>query len=170
MPVGLINLESDYAFNLQYDEAFVFGISIQPVMNTVINGNGHIIDGDYKAALFNILNAQFRVTFNNLTFINVGYSNDMEDCYRNQAPPGTGDARKIINAVRIVGSDVMFSNCKFISNKCTMDGAISASSFSKFEVFNSQFLSNNAANGAAITMDHSCSVEIYQSDFAQNMA
>ena len=104
------------------------------------------------------------------SFINVGYSNDMEDCYRNQAPPGTGDVRKIINAVWIVGSDVMFSNCKFISNKCTMDGAISASSFSKFEVFNSQFLSNNAANGAAITMDHSCSVEIYQSDFAQNMA
>ncbi|WP_295616496.1 hypothetical protein [uncultured Methanobrevibacter sp.] len=91
MPLGVIGLTSDYSFNLTTDEAFALGISLHPTMDTIIDGNGHSIDGDFKAVLFTIIHAPFSITFRNVNFINAGYSDEMRECYEGLAPPGTGD-------------------------------------------------------------------------------
>ena len=167
---GSITLISDYSFNSQTDQPYVFGVSIQPVMDLIINGEGHTIDGDFKAALFNILNAQFTVTFQNLNFINVGYSNDMQPCYDEQAPHGGGDVTKLFNAVRIVGSKVIFRNCTFMNNHCPCYGAISASANSDIDIQNCKFIENEGMNGAAFTVDFSCHLNLANSIFMQNNA
>ncbi len=69
---SLIVLEDDYTYDESTDSAFLNGISIKH--NVTIDGNGHTISGDSKAAGF--YTAQ-RVLLKNIKFINCGNPNNV---------------------------------------------------------------------------------------------
>ena len=72
---AIINLDKDYTFNPATDSDFTAGIVIN--RNITIYGNGHTIDGNKKARIFQINGGD--VTFYNITFVNGNADNDEYD-------------------------------------------------------------------------------------------
>ena len=67
----VINLDVDYLFDPNTDDAFVDGIIIN--RNIVINGNKHVIDGYEQSRIFNIV-VDGSLTINNVTLTNANKS------------------------------------------------------------------------------------------------
>lgn len=108
-----INLQSDYKYDSSRDFGFENGIVIS--RSITINGNGHTIDGNFQARIFN---ATTYVNFNNITFIN--------------AKADIGSA--------IIGSNYAVMNSKFINNVATDSGGAISGGYAS----NSIFQNNNA--------------------------
>ena len=170
MTLGHLELINDYAFDRKTDQSLVFGVTIANLLNpnAVIDGNGHRIDGLQLAALFNVVSTN--MTFRNLIFTNVGFSDDMRECYEREAPQGVSDIKDLFNAVHITQSKVKFVNCTFINNQCPKYGSIYASMQSQIEIINCRFINNNANYGAALTSDLLSSLDIQKSNFTNNHA
>lgn len=136
-----INLDSDYKYNPAYDSGFVNGIVIS--RQITVYGNGHTIDGNSQARIFN---ATSYVYFNDLIFIN--------------AKSDRGSA--------IIGSSYAVMNSKFINNVATDSGGAIIGGYALNSVFQSNsaslyggaaykssvdnctFLDNSASEGGAI--------------------
>ena len=67
-----INLTKNYVYDSSKDSSYKNGIVINK--NMVINGNGHIIDGNHSAKMFQITSG--RVYLNNITFVNSNTSSN----------------------------------------------------------------------------------------------
>ena len=167
---GHVDLENNYRFNLNTDAVFALGISISSEMNVIIDGHGHSVDGAMQAALFRVVNSPSSITFRNINFMNAGFSDAARECYENEAPHGGGNAEDVFNAVRIVKSNVIFSNCSFQNNQCPVYGAVNALQNSRIRMLNCYFNLNTAQKGAAITFDYSCRANIIGSNFTNNNA
>ena len=176
LSLGHIDLTSDYKFNYETDAVNIFGLVICPSTFTVFDGHGHYIDGNFQAGIFHVFTdpyMEFRpsITFQNVIFKNVGFSEDMMDCYEEQAPPGeVENYKKVFNAVRASNIYINFYNCKFISNNCPVNGALSLRKKTNMIMQNCSFESNQATHGAAITMDTSCHFDISNCHFINNNA
>ena len=120
-----ITLEHDYVFDEAYDSAFVNGIPITG--NIVINGNGHIINGNGRARLFDISNGA-HVTIENIQLIN-----------------GIGENGGAILAS--ANTEVIIINASFSQNTAsTAGGAIYSEGV--LNVDNSTFKNNTAESGS----------------------
>ncbi len=176
LPNGRVDLFADYRFDSSSDEAYVFGISIVPTAMTTIDGHGHSIDGNFEAAIFSIYcneadldGGLMAITFRNLIFRNVGWSDDMRDCYERRAPPGEVDkVKSLFNAVRATGVQLIFKNCSFYSNECPVNAPISCKRKSQITVENCNFHDNAGNLGGAISIDTSCYADIRNSNFTSN--
>ena len=100
-----ITLDKDYKFNPETDGDFVEGIPLWP-WNVNIDGNGHTIDGDHKARIFNatlMMNKAF--TLQNIKFVN-GFA-------------GSDRTEKSIGGAILIGANnvnAAFTNCLFENN------------------------------------------------------
>ncbi|WP_407413824.1 C1 family peptidase [Methanobrevibacter sp.] len=121
-----IDITQDYIFDEKADAGLDSGIVIKKT-NFVINGNGHTLDGNSMARIFNV--AGESITINNLTFIN-------------------GNAN-IGGAVLCDGNNAVINNCTFNKNNATTDGG--AVIFrNNGKVMNSIFTDNYSPDCAAI--------------------
>ncbi|WP_462315449.1 right-handed parallel beta-helix repeat-containing protein, partial [Methanobrevibacter sp.] len=156
-----VNLTNDYCYDPDFDGEFADGIVInRPV---TINGNGHTINAQAKARVFNV--AASGVTINNLTIKNANYtgnggaiyfsqSGSVTNCNftNNQAtgsyPDGNGGAIYFGE-----DSEGSVTNCNFINNTATMDGGAVYIGASHSSVANCNFINNKAeSDGGAIYM------------------
>ena len=103
-----INLDKDYSFAPGTDSNFVNGIVIN--RSITINGNGHTINANNQARIFNVTNY---VNFNNIVFRN--------------AYADSGAA--------ITGSNYAVSNCRFVSNDASSHGGAMLGGYAKNSVF-----------------------------------
>lgn len=104
-----IYLSDDYVYNPDKDSQFATGIPIIRSIN--VYGNGHTINGNNQARIFNVSNY---VNFNNINFINA-YS-DM------------GSA--------IIGSNYAILNCNFTNNHATISGGAIQGGYARNCIFN----------------------------------
>lgn len=136
-----IYLDSDYRYNPTSDSQFAKGIVLSRSIN--IYGQGHTIDGNNQARIFN---ASAYVSFNNVHFIN--------------ANSDRGSA--------IIGSNYAVTDSYFTNNHATLSGGAMAGGFASNCVFESNsavsfggaiyqgsadectFISNSASEGGAI--------------------
>ena len=145
-------LEDDYHYDSDYDSKFKNGIIIDKP-NLTIDGNGHTIDGEKTARIF-------QITAENVTLININIINGAPAdrvggtvIFNN---PGTVINCHFTNNNAIVGGAIQFNddgvvaNSTFKSNTAEYDGG--AIQFRKTgKVSNSKFLNNKAnSNGGAI--------------------
>ena len=125
-----LNLNHDYKFNNGTDENI--GIFIEKD-NFVINGNGHIIDGNDQSRIFIIRGNN--ITINNLTFINA--NSDM------------GSIIYILDNCSLMTNNVVFANSS-ASNIAAIFVSVSSSYISNED----KFLDLTTANYGAITMNN----------------
>lgn len=136
-----LELEDDYIYHSDTDYEFENGIVI--TRSITINGNGHTINGNGQARIFNLTN---HVNFNNINFIN--------------AKSDIGSA--------IIGSDFTVYNSKFTNNVATISGGAISGGYAVNSIFqdnsankyggaiykgvadNCIFIRNSASEGGAI--------------------
>ncbi|MEE1129318.1 MAG: right-handed parallel beta-helix repeat-containing protein, partial [Methanobrevibacter sp.] len=124
----VINLTSDYTFSLMSDYMLTDGIYINK--DLTINGNGHVIDGDGQARIFNI--DGHKVVLNNITFINGKADNGGAICTSTQ-------------------TSLYIDSCRFENNSARNGGAIYLESYKDVNIDASVFNSNSAEKeGGAI--------------------
>ena len=123
-----ITLENDIVFNYIEDKNLINGFEI--AKDLMIDGDGHIIDGNGSASLFNISGGE--ILFKNVVFRN---------CYSSTGP--------IIEN----GSSLTFENCRFINNHPRFSKSlienngklrIVDSTFSNHYIRNNSLLVNNS--------------------------
>ena len=135
-----INLTCDYTFNSTSDKNYKQGISIS--RNLTINGNGHTLDGNNAARIFNITNNNLNVILKDLIFIN----------------------GKNTNGGAIFGNSIAF-NCTFINNNASAYGG----AIYRGSAINCTFLNNTAKEGAAIYVNTK-NITIADCTFENNVA
>lgn len=141
-----IKLTKDYIFNSQNDGKFTEGIDIT-IDNFVIDGQGHTIDANKKARIFNIQS-------NNVVLKNVNIIN--------------GNATSHGGAIYWSGLNGTISNCLFKdSSSPNSGGAIIFSNYASIE--NSKFIGNSAFFGGGVNFDSESRVIncIFENNFAK---
>ena len=126
---NVINLTKNYNFSMMSDKLLTNGIYINK--DLTINGNGHVINGDDQARIFNING--HKVVLNNITFIN-GYT------------PDNGGAIQTSSS-----TSLSIDSCRFENNSAKDGGAIYLKSYRTVNIESSAFKNNTArATGGAI--------------------
>ena len=121
---NVIEINQDYIYDNSSDEKLSQGILINKT-NFIINGNGHTIDANGQARIFNVMES---ITINNLNLIN-GFSKD------------AGGA--------IFANDkIHFENVTFENNSAHEGGAVK---IDLIEANNCVFNNNHAENGGAVS-------------------
>ena len=136
---GSVVLEHDYVFDANYDSQFVNGISI--TKNIAINGNGHIIDANGLARIFDISNGA-QVALENINLVNGNSLN--------------GGA-----ILAAAGTDLIIANCTFANNIASGDGGAIYSE-GVLTASDCTFDTNPSQSGSGI---HADSGEISNSEF-----
>ena len=164
-PGDTLNLKKDYCYKINdnYDRGDNSAIKIL-TNNITINGNGHVISGDNKAVIFNVLGNNVKI--HNVTFINgkfdIGAVNsntihEEQPCFGNPQNPYnnpntmTPNKKRIHeitdesgeSAIRWSGNNGVLSDCKFIGNTALNGGALSWRGNNGL-ITNCGFLNNNA--------------------------
>ncbi|WP_296891041.1 hypothetical protein [uncultured Methanobrevibacter sp.] len=172
-PGDTLNLKKDYCYKINdnYDNGDNSAIKIL-TDNITINGNGHVISGDNKAVIFNVLGDNVRI--HNVTFVNGKFDinavknfntiPEEKPCFGNpQINPYNNPNFITLNrnriheitdesgesAVRWSGNGGVLSNCKFIGNTALKGGALSWRGNNSL-ITGCSFLNNNARIGGAI--------------------
>ena len=171
---GNLTLTKDYTYTSN-DSDYKQGVLIAKD-NIVIDGDGHTINGENQARIFNI--TANNVTLKNINFVN-GYSNDsggaifaiqnlnILDChFENNNANASGGAVYIDNA---------FLNCKinstFINNSANNGGAIYFNGAITNNTINGYFENNTAERGAgAIYVKGKSSNNTFAAEFYRNHA
>lgn len=151
-PGDVYNVSRDYAFDNQSGDINNGGINIA-VDNVTINGNGHVIDGSYKSALFTVTANNVKIL--NLTFVNAkysGFSFPVKGEYEN----GPYMSRVIseytfdVSPICWIGDNGLISDCVFSNNTAINGGALTWMG-SNGVIKNNLFLDNVAGGvGGAI--------------------
>lgn len=141
-----ITLTEDVILDDFEAENFKNGIEIK-ADEFVIDGNGHVIDGNRKALVFEIKNS--KITLSNIIFKN-GYCESSGGAVNN-------------------GGDLTIRSCKFINNSCDdFGGAIFTGSNSKISILQGYFEENRSDYGGAIYIDSDSLISIDKSVFKSN--
>ena len=125
-----IDIENDYAFNINEDLDHLTGITIEK--NLVINGNNHIIDCNNSARAFQHSNGNLEI--NNLIIKN-GYG---------------GDGSAIASNHDLTLNNVTFINCNGPKKSTTNNFGAVYSSYNKLNINNCKFIDNSGKNCASI--------------------
>lgn len=174
-----IDINDDYKFNPAVDSNN--GIKIIN-RNLTINGNSHIIDGDYKTLIFNITNST--VTINDLTLEN---GNSSKTLYVGGAINANGDKLTINNcnftnnvAKTVGGAIVSESKLTIINNSNFEYNTIDFNDFSHkagavytknpLIVNNSEFSLNDANNGEGGAIYSDDDINLNNCNFTFNFA
>ena len=172
-------LTKNYTFNSQRDDKYADGIDIT-TDNLVIDGQGHTINADKKARIFNINSNN--VVLRNIALINANANSHggaiqwnglngtvSGSVFENCSSPNSGGAVMFKNAVTVensrfiantayFGGGVNFdsgstvSNCEFRDNFATFLGG-GIYSLDEINVFNSTFAENEAGDGGGIYLE-----------------
>ena len=121
------DIQSDYAFSSENDDAYVF----IDKTNFTINGNNHIIDANKESRIFFI--SGDNITINDLVFIN---SNSTRG-----------------GAIYSLGN-ITLNNVTFISNTATRGGSVYID-FGELNCFDCKFIDGNSSYGSAIYSSNS---------------
>ena len=135
-------LNQDIKFDYKLDQDFKNGIEIADRQTLIIDGDGFSIDGDDRAALFNLKNSN--IIFKNITFKN-SIAQDFS-IFEN-------DAKTI------------FINCKFINNHVSYDKSL-IDNKNHVRLESCKFINNMSKNKSLISNDDE--FEIIYSDFCLN--
>ena len=168
-----INLTKNYVFDSSKDSSYKNGIVINK--NMVINGNGHIIDGNHSAKMFQITSG--RVYLNNITFVNSNtssnggmiyfagtYLNISNSCFKNASIKANGAA------IFINSGTADISNSDFINNVAegnSYSGSIYINGGATVNIYKSNFIGNVGNAGGAI-YHRGNYLNIYDSYFFNN--
>ena len=177
-PGDIYNIEHDYK---KPDNASLCGININ-VDNVTINGNGHILEGNYKNIVrkdecINRLGNIFTVSSNNVKIINLTFTNGGYDLTDNEFMDVTLPSilTQIFGSMNLssfhynteicdidlisfsplcwMGNDGICSDCRFLNNKAIIGSSISWYG-NNGVIDNSLFLNNSASRlGGAIYLD-----------------
>ena len=153
-----VTLTKDYKYNATSDSGLPYGIQIN--RNLIINGNGHIIDGDNAKNVFYLagLRTPIDVTLNNITFVNAHYTGIVTS--------GAIYSFNNVNALEI-------NDCNFINNSGNAyGGAIYAMNYNSLIINNSNFTNNSAAaaGGSIYTTARTGSTSITNCNFNDDVA
>ncbi len=143
---NLALLDRDFTFNATHDADYVNGIGIHR-RNLTIDGQGHVIDGNGLARMFNV--TKDNITFQNIKFVN-GYVNNG-------------------GALHITGKNVKIINCTFTNNKASIEGGAIFLRASEGLIEKSVFSNNTAIYNAAVYMN-SANAKVMNSHFENNRA
>ena len=155
---GEVTLVSDYTFNPTTDTFIHNGMGIALVSPTVIEGNGHTINANFKTIIFRLNAADF--TFRNVVFMNA--VSQFKDCRDNIIDGG---------AIRLMNSRLTLYNCTFITNRAYGGGgAIYVGANSPLETSLCNFTHNAASKGGAIFADNNTQIIVSSSSFSHNTA
>ena len=168
-----INLTKNYVYDSSKDSSYKNGIVINK--NMVINGNGHIIDGNHSAKMFQITSG--RVYLNNITFVNSNtssnggmiyfagtYLNISDSCFKNASIKANGAA------IFINSGTADISNSNFINNVAegnSYSGSIYINGGATVNIYKSNFIGNVGNAGGAI-YHRGNYLNIYDSYFFNN--
>ena len=167
-PRGIITLDKDYAYSGSDDIAKIIVSSY-----ITINGNGHKISGENKTMSLYIPNDVYKVTLNNITFVN-GKSDSMLKidgyyCHLNDCT-FEGNKATYGGAVYIGGSRNTFDNCQFTNNYANAYGGAIDIVGSYNSIYNSTFIGNSKPySGGAVCLDGIKNL-IYNCTFKDNEA
>ena len=128
---SLVILDHDFTFNKTYDADYLHGIGIHR-NDLVIDGNGHIIDADNLARMFNVSGKN--ITFKNINFIN-GYS--------------AGDG----GIIYCNGNNLTVINCTFTNGNAVVEGGALFAKSDNAKIIASKFFNNSTVYNAAIYMN-----------------
>lgn len=168
-----INLTKNYVYDSSKDSSYKNGIVINK--NMVINGNGHVIDGNHSAKMFQITSG--RVYLNNITFVNSNtssnggmiyfagtYLNISNSCFKNASIKANGAA------IFINSGTADISNSDFINNVAegnSYSGSIYINGGATVNIYKSNFIGNVGNAGGAI-YHRGNYLNIYDSYFFNN--
>ncbi|WP_458402946.1 C1 family peptidase [Methanobrevibacter sp.] len=138
---GELNISYDYKFDARYDDNYTKGIKITNKI-LVINGNGHSIDSDNKANVFNIVNSN--IVINNLIFKN---SND--------------------SAIFAQKSNLTTGNCVFENNAAEYGAAVYTSG-SNYTSSKDKFTENYAKTGASLYIADNSTLNLNSASFSSD--
>ena len=174
-----LKLTKDYLFNPQNDENFSDGITIA-IDNLVIDGQGHTIDANKKARIFNIQSNN--VILKNIKIVNgnaashggaicwKGFNGTLSSCiFMDSSSPNSGGAilfekdatienSKFIGNSAFFGGGVNFdgeghvNNCTFENNYAKYLGG-GIYNLGRIDIFNSRFSDNEAGDGGGIYLE-----------------
>ena len=137
-PSKKLNLTKDYTYNSQSDQMYSHGINID-IDDLIIDGQGHTINANNKARVFNIKSNN--VTLKNLVIINGNSDSEGASIY------WTGQNGLLINTIIKNSSSINLKN----KNTLNIGGAIYFKN--KATVINSKFTDNYATFGGAINFE-----------------
>ena len=174
-----LKLTKDYLFNPQNDENFSDGITIA-IDNLVIDGQGHTIDANKKARIFNIQSNN--VILKNIKIVNgnaashggaicwKGFNGTLSSCiFMDSSSPNSGGAilfekdatienSKFIGNSAFFGGGVNFdgeghvNNCTFENNYAKYLGG-GIYNLGRIDISNSRFSDNEAGDGGGIYLE-----------------
>ncbi len=190
----ILNLTKDYAFNSESDDSYSNGITIT-TDNLIIDGQGHTIDANNKARIFNIKSNN--VTLKNLVITN-GYSDSngggiywsgqngqiFASTFKNCASPKIGGAVYFEKSATIIDSkftnnSAFFGGSVDLQSKSTITNCEFDSNFAKYlgggvfccedtKISNSRFSKNTASDGGGLYFFSTGSAE--NCSFEENIA
>ncbi len=189
-----LKLTKDYLFDPQNDEDFSNGITIA-IDELIIDGQGHTIDANKKARIFNIQSDN--VILKNIKILNgnaashggaicwKGFNGTLSSCiFMDSSSPNSGGAilfekDATIENSRFIGNSAFFgggvnfdgkghvNNCTFENNYARYLGG-GIYNFGQIEIFNSRFEDNEAGDGGGIYLESPGIIE--KSIFERNNA
>lgn len=150
-PGDVFDVSRDYVF--ERDDMHGNGGIVIGVDNVTINGNGHVIDGNFRSALFKVTGDNVKIF--NLTFVNSlyhGFYNILEhDSYGNWITDMVLGQRVSVmytddvSPVCWLGDNGLISDCVFSSNGALNGGALTW--MGNNGVINNTLFVNNTARG-----------------------
>lgn len=149
-----IKLDKNYTYNKSTDSNFKNGIKI--TKSVVIDGQGHTIDGNHTAKIFNVTSAN--LTLKNVKLVNANATID----------------KVYGGAIQANISNLTVINCTFSNNYAKYSGGAIGATGSVVTVINSTFTNNSATNtGGAIRSDKAKNqpdgvLFVYNSTFTNN--
>ena len=144
-PGDIYNVTQDYVFECSGFDFGHEGIVID-ADNVTINGNGHVIDGNFKSALFKVTGDN--VTIFNLTFVNSLYhGHNFVVKSAKDVGPSEFFVKYVddVSPVCWLGDNGLLSDCVFSSNAATNGGAVTW--MGNNGVINNTLFINNVARG-----------------------
>ena len=162
----IYNISQDYIFSPYNDPNYIGpkiliheGIKIT-ADNVTINGNGHVIDGNFNTAIFKVIGNNVKII--NLTIINSKYNGltisrmdsieDMPKIGEAIIRPVISSTRTDMSAVYWLGDNGLIDNCIFKDNTAINGGAITWNG-NNGVINNTLFINNTAQRiGGAIYM------------------
>ena len=155
-PGDIYNINQDYIFEDDYVGPYILlheGIEIT-ADNVTINGNGHIIDGNYNTAIFKVTGNNVKIF--NLTIINSQYHGLSIPIMTTTEPIKIGEVafgkiisnhRTDLSPVYWLGDNGLIDNCTFNHNTAINGGAITW--MGNNGLINNSLFINNTVQGIA---------------------
>lgn len=137
-----VNLNSDYAFNKEFDKKLTEGIKITNTTLT-IDGNNHTLDALHQTRIFNISSSN--VVIKNLKIINANNS-----------------------AIFLKNSTLTTNNVIFENNLANENGGVINGENSTYTSFNDTFNNNYAKFGSTIILDENSTLSLSNAKFKSN--